>query len=598
MKHKFLQFALFFLIVSTSSIHAQTQQFSPDIQSKDLKHIVSFLASDELKGRMTGSAEDLKAAEYIRDYMRNAKLKPLAEGGFQHFYAITDVKPGKNNSLSAENFVGKLGVDFNPVSFSANASLEAGLVFVGYGYNINKDSLQWNDYKNVDVKGKWVMIMRGDPEPDNMASPYMEYSQERFKVNVAKEQGAAGVIFITGRIQQNEDKLPSVFFDKTLSDAGIPVISVTRGVAEKLFEKYGKSFIETEVTISNFKQQISFETGYTVKAQADVEHTKVRTQNVCFLLEGNDSLLKKEYLVIGAHFDHLGMGGKGSGSRMPDTVAVHNGADDNASGVAAIMELASAFSFDKKALKRSIIFVAFSGEEMGMLGSKEFIKNSPVPLPQIKAMINFDMIGRLRNDSKSVSISGTGTAKEWEEILNKYKTNSVFDISFSPDGYGPSDHAPFYAENIPVLFITTGAHEDYHTPFDDTEKLDFKSMEGIISYAKNVITHITDAPAALTFQESGTKEKNRMRGRLKVTLGIIPDVAGTTKNGLGVDGVKKDGPAEKGGMKKGDVIIAMDGHKIGNVYDYMFQLSKLESGKITIVEVLRNGKKEVLLVQP
>ena len=282
----------------------------------------------------------------------------------------------------------------------------------------------------MDVKGKWVMIMRGDPEPDNMASPYMEYSQERFKVNVAKEQGAAGVIFITGRIQQNEDKLPSVFFDKTLSDAGIPVISVTRGVAEKLFEKYGKSFIETEVTISNFKQQISFETGYTVKAQADVEHTKVRTQNVCFLLEGNDSLLKKEYLVIGAHFDHLGMGGKGSGSRMPDTVAVHNGADDNASGVAAIMELASAFSFDKKALKRSIIFVAFSGEEMGMLGSKEFIKNSPVPLPQIKAMINFDMIGRLRNDSKSVSISGTGTAKEWEEILNKYKTNSVFDISF------------------------------------------------------------------------------------------------------------------------------------------------------------------------
>ena len=272
MKHKFNLLALLVLLISTHSINAQTPQFSEQ-KSKYLKQTVSFLAADNLKGRMTGSNEDLKAAEFIRDNMRKLKLKPLYEDGFQYFYAITDVNPGKNNFFEAENFAGKLGIDFNPVSFSANATLEANVVFVGYGYDINKDSLQWNDYKNVDVKGKWVLIMRGDPEPDNMASPYMEFSQERFKVNVAKDQGATGVIFVTGKIQQKDDKLPPIFFDKTPSDAGIPVMSITRDVAEKLFLKIKKTFIDVEATINKTKQPSTFELEFIVKAQTEVEQT-------------------------------------------------------------------------------------------------------------------------------------------------------------------------------------------------------------------------------------------------------------------------------------------------------------------------------------
>jgi Zn-dependent M28 family amino/carboxypeptidase len=316
------------------------------------------------------------------------------------------------------------------------------------------------------------------------------------------------------------------------------------------------------------------------------------------MLEGNDPVLKDEYIVVGAHYDHLGFGGQGSGSRMPDTVAVHNGADDNASGTALIMELAGKIASQKKQLKRSIIFISFTGEEMGLLGSKYFTDHCPVDMKKIKAMFNFDMVGRFDKEKNAISLSGTGTSLEGDSIIRIYEKKVGFPVTHSPDGYGPSDHAAFYASNIPVFYFTTGAHTDYHTPFDDAGKLDYEKEKEIGDLGYDLIMNIDNLPHALTFRESGKKEGSGRSGRrMKVTLGIMPDFAGTEKKGLRVDGVTKEGPADKGGMLKGDIIISINGMTVGNIYEYMSRLGKLKQGQTISVEVIRNGKNEVLIIQ-
>jgi hypothetical protein len=221
-----------------------------------------------------------------------------------------------------------------------------------------------------------------------------------------------------------------------------------------------------------------------------------------------------------------------------------------------------------------------------------------VELKKIKAMFNFDMVGRFDKEKNAISISGTGTSAEADSILKPLEEKLTFAVTHAPDGYGPSDHAAFYSSNIPVFYFNTGVHTDYHTPFDDTEKLDFDAEKLIGDFAGNVILAVDNLPKALTFKESGKKESSGRSGRrLKVTLGIMPDFAGTEKKGLRIDGVTKDGPADKGGMKKGDIITALNGMPVGNIYEYMSRLQKLKLGITVNVEVIRNGKNEVLIIQ-
>ena len=335
-----------------------------------------------------------------------------------------------------------------------------------------------------------------------------------------------------------------------------------------------------------------------VSASAEIIQEKARTENVVGMIEGTDPVLKNEYIVVGGHYDHLGFGGPGTGSRMPDTVAIHNGADDNASGTAMVIELAGKLASENNRLKRSIIFISFSGEEMGLLGSKYFTDHSPVDMKKIKAMFNFDMVGRFDKEKNAISISGTGTSLEADSIIRIYEKGLSFAVTHSPDGYGPSDHASFYASNIPVFFFTTGSHMDYHTPFDKADKLDYQKEKEIGDFANDLIVNVDNMPRALTFHESGKKEGYGRGGRrMKVTLGIMPDFAGTEKKGLRVDGVTKDGPAYRGGMLKGDIITAINGLSVGNIYEYMSRLGKLKQGQTINVEVIRNEKKEILIIQ-
>jgi Zn-dependent M28 family amino/carboxypeptidase len=316
------------------------------------------------------------------------------------------------------------------------------------------------------------------------------------------------------------------------------------------------------------------------------------TRNVVGMVAGTDPKLSEEYIFVGAHYDHLGFGGPGSGSRKPDTVAVHHGADDNASGVAAIIELAQKFKHDKNN-KRSIVFVAFTAEEFGLIGSKAFVAEPPFSLKKAIAMFNFDMVGRL-DSAKSLTIGGVGTALETKALVDSLVHG--FNVRISNDGYGPSDHASFYGENIPVIYFTSGVHDQYHTPDDTYDRINIKGEKMIVESAYQLIAEVANRSKKLTYQESGPKTGTSGRTDLKVTLGIIPDFAGTVKEGMRIDGVTPGKPAAKAGLLKGDIIVAIDGKTVGSIYDYMARMKAYSPGQIISVDIMRGKEKKVFLV--
>jgi hypothetical protein len=586
---------LFCLLIITDVVFSQR---NPEITAKELKNDVFFLASDSLKGRKPGTKEGNVAANYIRDQFKTSGLKLICDDGFQYFEIVQDVTLGAHNDLRFEDFQGTLKKDFMPVAYSSNGTIGNSVVFAGYGFDIDQDSLKWKDYEGVDVKGKWVMLFRGDPELDNNDSKFIPYTEIRGKILVAKDHGAAGVLIVTPVNVDKDDKLIGLHSENNDVTSGIPVINIKREVADMLLKSTGYRVDSLEKILNKSRKPKTILLPVMVNGSAEILQKKALTENVAGMIEGTDPVLKDEYLVIGGHYDHLGFGGPGSGSRMPDTVAVHNGADDNASGTAMVIELAGKLAAEKNRLKRSVIFIAFSGEEMGLLGSKYFTDHSPVDMKKIKAMFNFDMVGRFDKEKNSISVSGTGTSLEGDSIIRLYEKQVPFTVTHSPDGYGPSDHASFYASNIPVFYFTTGAHTDYHTPFDDADKLDYGKEKEIGDFSYNIIMNIDNLPRALTFHESGKKESTGRGGRrMKVTLGIMPDFAGTEKKGLRVDGVTKDAPADKGGMMKGDIIISINGMTVGNIYEYMSRMGKLKQGQTISVEVIRKEKNVVLIIQ-
>lgn len=590
-----ISFSIIFLILLAGfDLRAQD---NPEITTSELSEEIRFLASDSLKGRKPGTPEEFVAAKFIRDKFRAAGLELMGKDGFQEFELVADVKAGSNNTLTFDGAKAEFDKDFIPLSFSANSQLSAKAVFACYGFDLDQDSLKWNDYSGIDVKGKWVLILRGDPEMEKTNSAFIPFEQERSKVLNAKDKGAAGVIFISPAELESKDKLMTLHYDKTAGDAGMPVFHITRALANMIIASSGKTIEQIEKSCKLDKKPLSFELLVIINANADVVPQKVTTRNVVGLLRGTDPKLSAEYVVIGGHYDHLGFGGSGSGSRMPDTVAVHYGADDNASGTAGVIELAQKIAAHKSELKRSVVFIAFAAEEMGLLGSKEFTREPLIDLKKVSAMINLDMIGRMKPDEKSITIGGTGTSVQSDSLLTTLASNRPFDIKRSTEGYGPSDHASFYSENIPVFFFFTGVHEDYHTPKDVAEKINYKGEKDVLDFVFDLAMAIDHMPKQLTFKEAGAKTGERSSRNFKVTLGIIPDMASSENNGLGVDGVRKGGPAELGGIKKGDRIIAIDGQPVTNIYDYMTRLGKLKAGQVTSVEVIRDGSKVILLVQ-
>ena len=566
-----------------------------EITISELRQHITFLASDSLKGRKPGTDGGRIAAEYIAKEISITGLSPIEKNSFQYFDVVTSISAGENNTFRFKDFEGEAEKDFTPLSFSESGDITAPVIFAGYGFDIKTDSVSWNDYSGLDVTGKWVMVLRGDPE-DNPHGIFSEHSSLRKKTLVARDHGAAGILFLSGPVFDETDELIPLVYDQSQSGSAIHAIQIKRSVANRIIKESGYTILQLEQRLIGDRKPVSFIVQEEITASTDLVKQTVTTQNVAGILYGSDPKLKEEIIVIGAHYDHLGFGGAHSGSRRPDTLVIHNGADDNASGVAAILEIIEKLKAEQTKLKRSILFLSFGAEEMGLLGSKYFVINPLVDLEKIKLMFNLDMVGRLDSTTKAITVGGTGTAVGLSDLVQQFSEGEDLNVKLSSEGYGPSDHTSFYVENIPVLFFFTGVHEDYHTPEDDVEKINLSGEKLVAEFVHDLIIEAANVPESLVYQEAGPKEQSSGRRRFKVTLGIMPDYASEEGEGLRVDGVINNKPAKRAGMEKGDVIVAMDGKPVKNIYDYMYRLEECKPGQRINVDVLRNGKNITLVV--
>ena len=589
-----------FLIFSCHNLKVSLDQKAQEsevaeITISELRQHIAFLASDSLKGRKPGTDGGRIAAEYIAEEISNTGLSPLENNSFQYFDVVTSIIAGKNNAFRFEDFEGEAEKDFIPLSFSENGNVTTPVIFAGYGFDITTDSISWNDYSGLDVTGKWVMVLRGDPE-DNPHGIFSEHNSLRKKTLVARDHGAAGILFLSGPEFDETDELIPLVYDQSQSGSAIHAIHIKRSVANRIIKESGYTISQLEQRLISDRKPVSFIVQEEITASTDLVKQTVTTQNVAGILYGSDPRLKEEIIVIGAHYDHLGFGGTHSGSRRPDTLVIHNGADDNASGVAAILEIIEKLKAEQTKLKRSILFLSFGAEEMGLLGSKYFVNNPLVDLGKIKLMFNLDMVGRLDSTTKAITVGGTGTAVGLSDLVQRFAEGEDLNVKLSSEGYGPSDHTSFYVENIPVLFFFTGVHEDYHTPEDDVEKINLSGEILVAEFVYDLIIEAANVPESLVYQEAGPKEQPSGRRRFKVTLGIMPDYSSEEGEGLRVDGVINNKPAKRAGMEKGDVIVAMDGKPVKNIYDYMYRLEECKPGQRINVDVLRNGKNITLVV--
>lgn len=583
-------FSLFVFFSLLSPLIAQ-QPVSEEITSGELRKHVTFLASEELQGRRAGTQGAHAAADYIREQFRLAGVRLLADEGFQDFPIVTGVRVGDDCMLTIAGEPAEIGEEFLPLAFSGNMHLDAPVRFAGFGFDFESPAGTWRDYDDLDVTGSWVMVLRGSPDDDS--GEYEAYTSLLKKAMVARDHGAAGVLFVAGPTFGAEDRPVALLHQRQQSVMNIPVLSITRRLADRLLGSRSIAELEQELIAS--RQPLRVECGGQVEAQVSLVQESVTGRNVIGIIDGNDARLRDEYIILGAHYDHLGLGGPGSGSRRPDTVAVHYGADDNASGVASVIEIGERIAL-QGGLPRSVLLVALDAEEMGLLGAKHFTAQPPIDLSRVALMCNFDMVGRFRENTNSLTVGGTGTADGLTGLLQQAGEEAGLELAMSPEGYGPSDHAAFYAEDIPVLFFFTGVHDDYHTPFDTADRLNYAGQKRVSDFIHDVVAAVAKREHALVFTESGPKSRPATSPRFKVTLGIMPDVASSGGTGLRVDAVVDGRPASLAGMQKGDVILSMDGKPVNGVYEYMNRLSDFEPGQRISIEVQRDEEQLILIV--
>ncbi|MCE1199277.1 MAG: M20/M25/M40 family metallo-hydrolase [Marinilabiliales bacterium] len=576
--------------IAAISLNACKVQYQPKVTEKEILQNIKILSSDQFQGRKPGLPGDSLAAHYVLGKFKQAGLTLLYNNGFQPVKLVTGFTFGTNNQLECNHVNFELSKDFEPLFFSANKRFTGKVAFVGYGLTLNSDSLKWDDYQGIDASGRWVLLSEGLPSHLQQNTTAKKNIDLRTKVLTAIDHHAAGILVVSTDFS-TKGAAKTAIYDKSSAAYAVPVIKISKSAANQILGT-DSSLELADKEIQTKQAPFGKLIGTEVIGEASVLPKITKTQNVVGLIKGKDPKLQDEFVVVGAHYDHLGYGGPGSGSRMPDSAAVHHGADDNASGVAAVIELAQKFSHAGKN-RRSIVFVAFTAEEFGLIGSKAFVAEPPFNLKKTSAMFNFDMVGRL-DTAKDLTIGGVGTSLETKTMVDSLVTG--FNVKISKEGYGPSDHASFYGENIPVIYFTSGVHDQYHTPKDTYDRINLTGEKQIIESAAKLVDAVANRSLKLTYQESGPKVGASGRTDLKVTLGIIPDFSGTGSDGMRIDGVTPGKPASKAGLQKGDIIVAIDGKSVGSIYDYMARMKAYSPGQIISVDVLRNGEKKVFLV--
>ena len=574
-------------MIQMKNISTYQSGSSPSITENDIMDHIRYLSHKDRAGRYPGTRESKDVISYLIRQFKSFGVKPGGENGsFVQPFNITDgIELGKNNSMIIDGDSLVTGRDYMPLWFSGNETVSASAVFAGYGFSIDEKELKWNDYNEVDVVGKWVIVMRHGPERNNQHSLYTPHSGLHKKMLVARDKGAIGIIYVS---QVEDTDIYPLKYIAGYSNAGIPAIHLSNEIADELFKAVGWTRKNIQKRMNQSLKTVSFKLPKTINASVDLNPIQTRAANVVGLIQSGNRKYRNEYVVIGAHFDHLGTGGAGTGSRKPDTIGIHSGADDNASGTSGLLEVAHKLVSQKSRLKRSIILLGFDAEEKGLLGAKYFVENPLIDLQNIVTMINLDMIGRMKDSS--ITVGGVGTSPMFEPLLKRESIGRNFTINMTKPGYGPSDHAAFYTKDIPVLFFFTGFHSEYHTPDDSWKLINLKGEKDILNLVYDITFHISRIPKRPVFTEAGPKEGRMQRNtKFKVTFGIVPSY-GSTKKGLEVDGISKaDGPAAKAGILKGDVIKTIDGKPINDIYEFMDRLGELEPGMTITVLIDRNG---------
>jgi len=433
---------------------------------------------------------------------------------------------------------------------------------ISVNYGISVEESEYDDYADRDVDGKAVLIKRHSPRVEDSSEVDLDkHGSLTDKIVNALDHKATGIFFYT---TEDHDDTMLALARTRVTPKDIPIFWLRRAGIERL----GLNAADPALTAAAGETELIpvRDTGYNVMA---------------YLPSANDTTI-----IVGAHYDHLGWGGPTSRYRGEEK-KIHSGADDNGSGVAALLELARMYSARHDELKYSYLLVAFSGEEKGLLGSTHFVRHLPVDSSKIRMMLNMDMIGRLKDQDKGLAILGTGTCPEFKAYFDSLEIEDI-KIAQKESGTGPTDHTPFYNNNIPVLHFFTGAHEDYHTPDDVLEKIDPDGIVSVTAMIDRVLMHFDQLDGPLVFQRTKDKHSGRYGGEYSVTLGIMPDFVSEVR-GLGVDGVSEGRPADHAGIKKGDVIIKIGSMVIDDIYTYMNALGKYRKGDSTTLLVERGS---------
>jgi Zn-dependent M28 family amino/carboxypeptidase len=637
-----------YLIIAVLATGALAQQSSPTNTPsvERLRAHVEYLASDKLEGRRTGSPGANLAAEYIaREFSRYGLRRSIGQDlpgmsileadspkrYLQEFPYVAGVDLGKNNELifrlaantaskapskSDASFTMKAGEEWLPLGMSTSSRIEnAPAVLVGYG--ITAADLKYDDYANANATGKIAIAFSGTPDGDNPHGQFGRYEDVRWKAIAARNAGAKALIVIVAESNFKDDRLSRLRYDNSAGDAGLPVVAISRQAAGQLLSVNSSLLADVEQRLRANNSHKDEDQAVSLPVQTvsitlatDVVRREVSAWNVVGILDGSDPILKNETIVIGAHYDHLGRGGEGS--LAPREGDIHHGADDNASGVAGVLELARFFKSQQLRPRRTIVFIAFSGEEEGLLGSNYYVTHPIVPLSNTAAMINMDMIGRMK-DNKLI-VGGVGTATNWRQAVSAANSperirvaatpSAVVDLAFekpfeltlSEDGFGPSDHSSFYAKQVPVLFFWTGTHEDYHKPSDTSDKINYADEARILNLVARLIHDIDTADKRPTYTVARSESSGRSMG-FRVYLGTIPNYADSS-DGLLLDGVREDSPAAKAGIRAGDKIVKLAGRDVRNVYDYTAALGEMKAGQEYEVELMRGSERMKLIVTP
>ena len=577
------------------------------ITADALRSHVAYLASDELEGRLTGTEGARKASDYLADRLRQAGLQPGATDGsyFQSFDYTAGVEiDAASNSLKIGGTPLVLGMDFSPVSFSENATASGNVVFAGYGLKTAGDGEHgYDSYAGLDVKGKIVCVLRYAPEgvDANRKQELNRYAGLRYKAMLARDRGAIGLLVVTGPNSPNAGELVPLGRDDRDGSCGIPVISLSADAAAKLLGGQDLKAIQDALDREDPHAQTSFASDVAVDLQTALTRRRATDRNVVAMLPpASGDASTAEYVMIGAHYDHLGHGEAGNAlSRSDEEGAICNGADDNASGTGVVLEIARTIAqkrqTDPALARRGLIVGFWSGEELGILGSSHFAAEPPVPTDRIAAYVNFDMVGRLR-ENKLVA-QGVGSSTAWSKLIEKRNVAAGFSIVTQTDPYLPTDSTAFYSRGVPTLNLFTGAHADYHRPTDDIDTLNYDGMTRIARFAAAIISDLSSAEQRPDYVKVESTAGAGGREALRTYIGSIPDYA-AEDDGVKLGGVRAGSPAEKAGLKTGDLIVEFAGKAIKNIYDYTYAIEAAKVGQPLDVVVLRGGNRVKLTVTP